>query len=116
MKQIVAAAILALSASPSWAEDTGEGFSLMEEGARLIMRGMLEELDPAIQDFTALAEEFGPELHRFAQEFGPAMQGLFEAIDSIDNYMAPEVLPNGDILIRRRPEAPTYEPGDEIEI
>jgi hypothetical protein len=29
------------------------------------------------------------------------------------NYDAPEVLPNGDIIMRRRDEAPTYEPDPE---
>lgn len=35
---------------------------------------------------------------------------VFKDIDSIENYEAPEVLPNGDILIRRRGDAPPWPP------
>lgn len=75
----------ALSVAPLAAEEpappTGEGMSdgmaLMQEGAQLLLRGLMGELAPLMQD----------------------LQGM---IDDMALYHAPEVLPNGDILIRRR--------------
>jgi len=64
----------------------------MSEALRLFMRGLLEEMEPAIDDFSAL-------------------------LDNFDAYHAPEVLPNGDIIIRRKTP---IEPGEvapgEIEL
>ena len=31
---------------------------------------------------------------------------MLEKIDSFENYERPEILPNGDIIIRRREDAP----------
>ena len=47
-------------------------------------------------------------------EVEPAMEGLSELLDNIDGYHRPEILPNGDIIIRRkRADDPI---SDEIEI
>lgn len=92
-------AVAALLASPlatgpvaaSDAEDgpLREGLSLMEEGARLLFRGLLDELEPALRD----------------------LEGL---IDDLSAYHPPEILPNGDIIIRRK--VPLTPPPDEGEI
>jgi hypothetical protein len=72
--------------------DMDEGFSLLEEGTRLLLRGLMAEMEPALRD----------------------LQG---ALQNLDAYHPPEVLPNGDILIRRKepleaaPGAPV-EPGE----
>ena len=49
---------LCLLAAPAFAEDVptvpkaeDEGFSLMEEGMKLIMRGMMTEMQPALDDY-----------------------------------------------------------------
>lgn len=112
MKHIILAACLALP-MPALAQDEGEmseGFSLMEEGARLLFRGIMNEMEPAIEDFGALAQELEPALDMLASEMGPAMLELFKTLDSVRYYEAPEVLPNGDIIIRRSPDAPDYVP------
>jgi hypothetical protein len=36
------------------------------------------------------------------REFGSAVDGLEDALRDLSAYHPPEVLPNGDILIRRR--------------
>jgi hypothetical protein len=59
------------------ATDMDEGFSLLEEGTRLLLRGLMAEMEPALRD----------------------LQG---ALQNLDAYHPPEVLPNGDILIRRK--------------
>ncbi len=83
--------------------DIGEGFSLLEEGARLMMRGLMAEVAPLLED-------------------------LDGALGDLSLYHAPEILPNGDIIIRRRvpkdPDDPGAAPdqrpalpeGEEIEI
>lgn len=78
------------TATPLAAQDQGEGidpslqegFSLLGEGARLILRGLQSEMAPMIE-------------------------ALGKAIDDVNAYELPEVQPNGDILIRRKePLAP----------
>ena len=75
--------------------DKEEGFSLLEEGAKLILRGLMEEMQPAIED-----------MGRALTELEPAMRDMARLVDDIRNYEAPRMLPNGDILIPRRPGSP----------
>ncbi len=103
-----------------------EGFSLMREGARLILRGLVSELEPALEEMQDFADEVEPALRAFTEEMGPALARLMSLIDEIGYYQPPEILPNGDIIIRRRGDAPPYvapapedgpdAPGDEIEL
>lgn len=70
--------ILSLLASPVWGEDqTEQGRDLMGEALKLFMRGLMSEMEPAME----------------------GMEGLLEDLSA---YHAPEILPNGDIIIRRR--------------
>jgi len=105
MKQMSAALLaLALTAAPLSAqnapaegsEDVEEGFSLLEEGTRLLLRGLMSEMEPALRE----------------------LQG---ALQNLDAYHAPEVLPNGDIIIRRKaPLEPEDDsgigPGGDVEL
>lgn len=102
---------LALTLTPALAQERKEddGFNLMEEGARLFLRGMMREMEPALEDLRGLAEEMRPAMRAFADTMGPAFADLIERLDDIRNYEAPVILPNGDILIRRRPDAPPYQ-------
>ncbi|MEE9429095.1 MAG: hypothetical protein V3V25_13215 [Paracoccaceae bacterium] len=72
---------LTLGASSLQAQDTDsemtEGFSLLQEGTRLLLEGLMKEL-------------------------GPALLELEGRLIDLQAYHAPEVLPNGDIIIRRR--------------
>lgn len=107
--------------------EPGSGPSLMERGADMFLRGLRDELDPALQDLRDLANRMGPALESFVDEMGPAMAQLSEQIEDWTLYEAPEMLPNGDILIRRRekldpdapesaPDLPEPGPGGEIEL
>lgn len=69
----------------------GEGLTLMEEGAKLLFRGLMAEMEPALEDLQGLADEMAP-----------AFAELMGMIGDFSNYRAPEVLPNGDIIIRRK--------------
>lgn len=115
MKHILIAACLALPI-PALAQEEGEigeGFSLMEEGAKLLFRGILNEMEPAIDDFAGLAQELEPALEMLSTQMGPALMEIFRTIDSVRYYEAPEILPNGDIIIRRSPDAPDYVPRED---
>lgn len=90
------------------AED--EGFSQMREGAELFFRGIMDEMEPAMEDFRAFAEMAGPHLRALLSEMGPALMQVLDQIDDIAHYEAPEVLENGDIIIRRKREAPEFAP------
>lgn len=90
--------ILALTALPAAAQEEGsdmsEGLNLLSEGTRLLLRGLVDEMEPALKE----------------------LEGL---VDDLNAYHPPEVLPNGDIIIRRRTpidETPEIEPGEEIEL
>ncbi|MFZ3581015.1 hypothetical protein ACOI1H_02435 [Loktanella sp. DJP18] len=128
MRQIVLATALALTAAPVAAQmadppteqqETPPGRDLIEEGAKLLFRGLLNEAEPTLRDLQDFADQVGPRMRELTDQMGPALADILALIDDIKNYSAPELLPNGDIIIRRTPEAPTYvppEPGQEIEL
>ena len=119
MKQLATLTLAAsLAVTPLYAQDDvapddDKGFSLMEEGARMLMRGLLTEMEPAIDDLREGFEEMGPAFAELAQAVGPAFAELLNQVDDFRNYEAPEFLPNGDIIIRRTPDAPIWEPDPE---
>ncbi|WP_300032126.1 hypothetical protein [uncultured Roseobacter sp.] len=77
--------------------------SLMERGIQQFLEGLLLEAEPALEGFSA-----------FIQQMGPALADLMGEIEDWSAYEAPEVLENGDIIIRRKPrEADEPQPGAE---
>jgi len=88
----------------------GEGMDLLGEGARMILEGILDDMRPMLDE----AQPF------FREEFLPMLQRLGEVMDDLTLYDLPERLPNGDIIIRRSPDAPAPdampEPGEDGEI
>ncbi|WP_299894890.1 hypothetical protein [uncultured Ruegeria sp.] len=87
--------------------------SLMEQGAELFFEGLRKEMDPALDELLGLADEFGPALQSFLREMGPALAELGAEIKDWSAYEAPEILPNGDIIIRRKQAEELPEPEDE---
>lgn len=69
--------ILMLAGSPAVAQEDERGRDLMTEALRLFMKGLMQEIEPALDDLDSLLE-------------------------NLDAYHPPEVQPNGDILIRRK--------------
>ena len=105
MIRIVPIAVLSLTlaAAPALSqEEEDEGFSLMERGAQMFMEGIMREMEPAMRDLEGLAQEMEPAVRNFVQEMGPAFADLMGQIDDLSNYHAPEILENGDIIIRRK--------------
>lgn len=81
-----------------------EGKSLMERGAELFLEGLRQEMEPTLEDLRGLADQFGPALQSFMQEMGPALADLAAQVQDWSAYEAPEMLPNGDIIIRKKPQ------------
>lgn len=110
MTRLIPLALAAtLLAVPAAAQDP-EGRSLIEEGADLMLRGLLEEVAPPLQELAGIGQEILPTFQLLAEEMGPALAEVVGQIDSISHYEPPVILPNGDIVLRRRPGAPAWVP------
>ena len=82
---------LTLATSAAAEEEPGgmrDGFGLIEQGTRQLLRGLMAELEPGLRD-------------------------LQDRIGDLSAYHPPEIQPNGDILIRRKVP---LEPSDEIDL
>lgn len=104
---------VALTTQTAAAEDTSDGRSLMERGAELFLEGLQREMAPTLQDLSEFADLLGPSLRSFWVQMGPAISELADKVEDWSAYHPPEILPNGDIIIRRKqpePEQPETEP------
>jgi len=63
-----------------------------------------------------LTEQLEPALRGFVENMGPALGGLLEQVEDFSKYHPPEVLPNGDIILRRKSEAELAEPEGEVDL
>lgn len=119
MKQISSIALaLAITTSAASAQED-EGTSLMEEGAKLFFRGLMDEMGPALRELEGLADDIEPAIRSFAEEMGPALRDLMAQVEDWSAYEPPVVLPNGDILLKRKEDAPPLDslpPPEEGEI
>ncbi len=124
---VVLALAVAVAPVAAWADPTpdtpteegrsaDEGLSLMERGARMFLEGMRREMTPALEDLRDMLVTMGPAMQQFLQEMGPAMTDLLGRIDDLRVYEMPELLPNGDIIIRRKPDAGPLPPPEDGEI
>lgn len=108
MKQIIAAPLVSLLlASPLSAQD---GPSLMERGAQQLLEGLMQEMAPALDELSQLMDQTGPALQDFVTEMGPKLRAVLDEVEDWSVYSAPEVMPNGDIIIRRKPPTPEIAP------
>jgi hypothetical protein len=69
--------VVLLLASPAAAQDGQGGEGRFAEGLENMLRDLFTEMEPVLRD-------------------------LRDRIEDLDQYEAPEILPNGDIIIRRR--------------
>lgn len=114
MKQIIAVPLVSLMlAAPLMAQEE-EGSTLMERGAQLFFEGLMQEMAPALDDMAKLMEEAGPAFKEFVSEMGPKLLTMLEEVEDWSIYEAPEIQPNGDIIIRRKPDAPDVIPEPEM--
>ncbi len=92
--RLIAPIILSLSvAAGSQALAQSSPETRLPEALDKAFREMMEELKPALTEMFKMIEQF-------------------EGVDDPRHYQMPEVLPNGDIIIRRRQDAPPFKPRD----
>ncbi len=96
MKQTLRILALCLPLSAANAQqapnpDVEEGMSLLEQGAQMLLRGIMSEMEPALDDMA-----------RALEDAKPMLDDLIAMMGEVQNYHAPEMLPNGDIIIRRK--------------
>ena len=89
MRWIILSVSLLLATPISAQEDRGR--DLMAEALRLFMQGFMAEMEPAIEDLEGFLRDFNA-------------------------YHPPEVLPNGDIIIRRKTPLEQGEEEGEVEL
>lgn len=106
--------VLSVLAPVAQAEEE-RGLSLMERGAQMFMEGILKEMEPAIEEFSGLADDIGPALRQFADQMGPKFTALLREVEDWNAYEAPEILPNGDIIMRRKPDTPEELPATPVD-
>ena len=95
--------ILAMLAGPASAQgDVDRGLDLLQQGSKLLMQGLMDQLQP--------------ELRALTEGLGPALLDLQAKIGDLTRYHPPEVLPNGDIILRRKVPLLPVQPGGEIEL
>ena len=87
MKQISALLLCStLIAAPLQAQDSKDdlrdGMDLLSQGTQLLLRSLMGEIEPALKE-------------------------LEGALGELNAYHPPEILPNGDIIIRRKQPKPT---------
>ena len=117
MKQLAPIVVaLSLVSAPALAQEQEDGFSLMEEGARLFLRGLMEEMEPALEGLEDMAREIEPALRDFAEQMGPALRDLADQVEDWSAYHPPEILPNGDIILRKKTPEELADPDGEIEL
>lgn len=93
-------------------DETGKG--LMEQGAELFWKGLRKEMGPALEDLQCFADsvagEFGPSMRDFLARMGPAIAAIAAEVEDWSRYELPEILPNGDIIIRKKSKIPPADP------
>lgn len=91
MRYFLTAIFLSLALPLQAQDDESSGRDLMAEALRLFMQGFMAEMEPALED----------------------LQGF---VDNLNAYHPPEILPNGDILIRRKTPEEMGAPEGETEL
>jgi hypothetical protein len=96
---------LAQDAGPQLSGDVDNGVSLMQEGAKLLLKGLMSNMEPAIKD-----------MGRAITDLQPALNDLLAMMGDVTRYHAPEMLDNGDIIIRRKTPAELAPKGPEFDL
>ena len=102
--------LMLVCAAPVMAQDSEDAPGLMERGAQMFLEGLLKEVEPRLDDLQGFADQVGPAMRGFFEEMGPALGDLMSKVEDWSVYEPPEILPNGDIIIRRKPQTPEADP------
>lgn len=113
IKPIVFPVLVCLSIGPVFAQDVApvspaevdQGVSLMQQGAKLLLKGLMSNMKPAMDDMS-----------RAIAEMQPGLQNLITMMGDVGNYHAPEMLSNGDIIIRHKTPAEMLQKAPETDL
>jgi hypothetical protein len=92
----IAALVISLAAVPAQGDSSDDGDQNLRERIDEAFRELMDQMRPALDEFLETLQ-------------------TLEEIDSLEHYQRPEILPNGDIIIRRRPDAPPLPQKEEQE-
>ncbi len=110
MKKMFLIAAVALLPSLGLAQDSKDNsLSMMERGAQMFFDGMMQHMAPTLEGLSDLSDKMGPALRSFAIEMGPALGDILSKVEDWSVYEQPKIMPNGDIVIKRKPEPPKDE-------
>ena len=113
MRVLIAPIVALCLISPPVLAEESEGKSLMERGAELFFEGLRQEMSPTLDSLRSFADDVGPSMHSFLVEMGPALAEIARDIQDWAAYHPPEMLPNGDIIIRKKPKSGEPETQEE---
>ncbi|UWP99193.1 hypothetical protein [Aliiroseovarius crassostreae] len=133
LKPTLLAGLVALS-SPGLAEtgqpqspqpsppSSSEGDPKLEDGAELMSRGLQMLLDGLAQEMSPMRDGLAEGMaENWARQLHEGWQDLMAEMGDLSAYHPPEVLPNGDIILRRKlpqppvpPEAATPDGGTDL--
>ncbi|WP_147385894.1 hypothetical protein [Paracoccus sp. JM45] len=104
MKHMTALALAGiLAASPVAAEPEAEG-GLIQRGFQGFFRNLMQDDVPQLNNLSGALEQMAP-----------VLKDLAVLVDDLENYHPPPRQENGDIIIRRRADAPPAPPlGDSL--
>lgn len=85
--------------TPEPGQSLSEALEELRSGAEALLRGLIEDIEPHLREIEPKVEEIGPRLRALAERLG-----------GLAAYHPPEVLPNGDIILRRRVPLDAHEP------
>lgn len=99
---------------PDPGRETDQGISLLEEGAKLLLRGLMSEVEPGLKELEGAVREIGPQIGTQMEALGPQLRELTRMMKDVTNYEMPVMLENGDILIRRKAPLSDEERREEL--
>ena len=89
--------------------------TIQDDSGDPIERGMGSLLENLLRDMGPELDQFGQDMSGAFENLTPMLKDLRMQIDDLRNYQAPERLENGDIIIRRKADAPPPPPMGEQE-
>ena len=116
MKHLYAAlVILSIGMSPTQADEPSLG--LIKQNEQFFLKSLLKQLPDALNDLEALTRPLELSLRSFTQEIAPYWGDLLQKVEDWSIYRAPKVLPNGDIILRKKPPTqPNVRPLGDIDL
>lgn len=92
--------------SPPSADD--DGTALIGRGLGMLMENFMRDVGPELG-------QIGEDMSGALSGMAPVLKDLAVLVDDLGNYEAPERLKNGDVIIRRKADAPPPPPlGDGL--